>query len=264
MPVHSLLSTGEYKITSDSGIEIDADTSMVTRRLSAVYRGSLSSLFSTFQFGTQDQVPESQVRMFCSGPRNVQQVEGTYSNPHWSFDVEWVGLHSYVHGSAYSVFRVTPLWSVRETSFPIEYTYGSSTYSINGTAITNALPSGESAEKPVVIHDYVPGLSVRGIMHTNIVPNPAHPLLTTLKNEFNTIITPNMISANMTNYPAGTGYNFTKGMPVGSTTSAASVGIWLIGDIQATRLYEPMNGLTSSKIYDVQFAVRWLPRKTLS
>lgn len=260
MPIHTLISTNDYKITVDSGIDIDPDTSLATRRISAVFRGSLQNLYSKFQFGTQDYVPESQTRLYCSGPRNVQLIDGTDSNPHWSFDLEYVGLHSYIHGSASSVFRVTPLWSVRELQFPFSITLGGTPYDVDGN---NFKPTGASDEQLVTVHDYLPGFQVRGIMCTNIIPHPAHPYITALRAQLGTIITPSMLSQNM--IPAlstPVAFNYAKGIPA-SGGSVSTSGLWFIGDIQADRLYEPMDGLASTKIYQVQFPVRWLSRSTI-
>jgi len=64
--IHTLLSVGGYRVTEDSGIQIDPDTTIATRRQSVVYRGSLSSLYSAFRFGGQTEVTESPTRMYCS------------------------------------------------------------------------------------------------------------------------------------------------------------------------------------------------------
>lgn len=262
--IHTLLSSGGYRITADSGMLIDSETSLVSRRQTAVFRGSLSSLFSTFEFGTSGEAPDGQNRLYCSGPQNIKQVDGTGTDPHWQFDLEYVGLHSYVHGSRYSVFRVAPLWTVRETTLPYSKDYNGVSYTI--IAGTPYRPTGSDAETPVTIHDYLPGANIRGILYTAIHPHPSHPYITALLSTMPTIITSAMITANTVDYGGLTdsGYNWCKGMTTGSTTSKNTVGKWFVGDIQADRLFEPMDGTTANKIYQVTFPVRWLQRKIIA
>lgn len=259
MSVHTNLTDGDYRITADSGIDIDTETSLCTRSQSAVFRGSLQSLYSAFTFGAQTNSPDGQSRLFSAGPRSVRMVPGTDSDPHWAFDVEFVGMHSYVHSSSYAVWRVSPFWGVRETTLPIT----NSDASLTIVALSPYLPSGANANSPVTIHDYLPGVNVRGIMFTNQHPHPAHPQITTLVSTIPSIITPAMITQNTVNYSALTvsGYNWCKGIAAGSNTSNNTVGKWFVGDISADRVFEPMDGSTANKIYVVQFAVRWLPRK---
>lgn len=260
MPIHTLLSANSYRLTADSGIEIDPDTSIVTRRQTAVFRGTLAALYNTFQFGTQSESPDGQSRLYCSGPRGVRQVPGTSEDPHWEFDAEWIGLHSYIHSPGTQAFwRVSPFWGVRETQLPLEVSGGGGTI----VAIPPYLPASANVWSPVNIHDYLPGVNVRGVMYTNQHPHPAHPFITALKATLPSIVTPSMITANTINYSAlaAAGFNYCKGIPAGSATSNNTVGAWFVGDISAESIIEPMDGSTANKIYLVNFPVRWLPRK---
>lgn len=259
MSVHTLLSSGQYRLTADSGLAIDPETSIVTRSQSGVFRGSLQSLHSTFTFGEQTNSPDSQSRLFCAGPQAVRQVPGTDDDPHWTFDLEYVGMHSFVHNSAYSVWRVAPFWAVRETTLPITSSDGMLTI----YALSPYLPSGADPTSPVTIHDYLPGVNVRGIMFTNQHPHPSHPQISTLVATMSSYISSAMITQNTVNYSAlsVSGYNWCKGIAAGSSTSNNTVGKWFVGDISAERVFEPMDGSTANKIYVVQFPIRWLPRK---
>lgn len=264
MAVHSLLSVGAYKITGDSGIQIDADSGLVTRRQEIVFRGSLAELFAVFEFGTQSEIPDSgQSRIYCGGPQSVRQIDGTSSNPHWQATIEHVGLHSYVHGSATSVWRIAPLWTAREITLPQEYPRETGTYTYYaGLATTSGqtvyIPTGGHAFDPCTIHDHVPGYNVRGIIVSGIPLHPSHPAIIALIATFGT---PNTTS--MVNYAnnEGAGYNWCKGMPAGATNSGSGVGVWFVGDISAERVIEPLNGTQTLKIYQVTIPIRWLQRK---
>lgn len=268
--MHStLLSDGEYRVTGDSGMEIDRDTTICSRVREIVFRGSLQSLHSTFRFGQQDEVPESsQTRLYCAGPQSVKLAPGTASDPHWIARIEHIGLHSYVHGAATYTFRLTPLWTSRETELPKQYTGISGgterTYTFYAGTSGGYLPSGVDQDWPCVIHDSVPGYQGRGLIVSDIPITPKHPSFTALLAR----ISPSgNLSATeqlpMVDYSANAfaGYNWCKGMPTSTSSAGPGVGRWFIGDITAERVLEPIDGSTANKIYQVTFSIRWLPRK---
>lgn len=263
----TLLSDGEYRVTGDSGMEIDRDTTIVSRVRDIVFRGSLASLHSTFQFGSQDEVPESaQTRLYCAGPQSVKLAPGTASDPHWIARIEHIGLHSYVHGPATSTFRLTPLWTARETELPKEYPDGTGAGTNTFFAGTSGgyLPATVDDYWPCIIHDSVPGYQARGLIVTDIPVTPRHPAILALlaASPFGSTLG-TVESACMANWGANAnaGYNWCLGMPVGATTSNQSVGKWFVGDITAERVLEPIDGSANNKIYQVTFSIRWLPRK---
>lgn len=271
--IHNLLSVGAYRVTEDSGIQIDPETTIATRRQSIVYRGSLASLYSTFRFGGQAEVTESQTRMYCSGAQSVRQIDGTSGNPFWQATIEHVGLHSYIHGSADAIFRLTPSWTVREVTLPQTYPSnadGSAEVTFyagekaSGPLGIAWVPTGAGNYAPCTIHDHVPGYSVRGIIRSEIPIHPAHPQILILLAQPSFVAPP---SASMVNYGLnpGAGYNWCAGMPEGQTTSGPSIGKWFVGDISAERIIEPMHtgvgAPAGDKIYQVNFPVRWLQRK---
>lgn len=262
--IHTLLTVGGYRVTEDSGIQIDPDTTLATRRQSIVFRGSLQSLYSTFRFGEQGEVPDgSQTRMYCSGAQSVRQVDGTSANPHWQATVEHVGLHSYVHGSVFSVFRLTPLWTVRETTLPQTYpdnADGTSEFTFYAGVTGGYLPSsGVTDYHPCTIHDHVPGYQARGIIVTPLEITPSHPYI---KQLLLTLGTPDTAdTVDYKNNP-GAGYNWCKDMPQGTSNLISNtVGKWFVGDISSERVIEPMTGSSDLKIYQVTFPIRWLQRK---
>jgi len=266
--IQTLLSDGEYRVTGDSGMEIDRDTTIVSRVRDIVFRGSLKSLHDTFRFGQQDEVPESaQTRMYCAGPQSVKLAPGTASDPHWIARIEHIGLHSYVHGAATYTFRLTPLWTARETELPKEYPDGSGTTNTfyagaTGGYLPASTPKGDYT--PCIIHDSVPGYQARGLIVSDIQITPRHPSILALlaAPPFGTTLG-SLEAACMANWGANTqaGYNWCLGMPVGSTSSTQAVGKWFVGDITAERVLEPIDGSSSNKIYQVTFSIRWLPRK---
>ncbi len=268
--MHStLLSDGEYRVTGDSGMEIDRDTTICSRVRDIVFRGSLQSLHSTFRFGQQDEVPESsQTRLYCAGPQSVKLAPGTASDPHWIARIEHIGLHSYVHGAATYTFRLTPLWTARETELPKEYpdmAGGGATNVFYAGVAGGYLPaSGVNDDHPCIIHDSVPGYQARGLIVSDIPITPRHPSILALlaASPFGTTLS-SAQAACMANWGANAnaGYNWCLGMPVGATTSNQTVGKWFIGDITAERVLEPIDGSTANKIYQVTFSIRWLPRK---
>ncbi len=260
--IHTTLSDGEYEVVSDSGLEIDAETTMVTRTREVVFRGALSDLVQTFRFGEQSEIPDaSQSRLYCAGPRNVRMIDGTNDDPHWSATIQHVGLHSYVHGSRYSVFRLTPLWTAREVDLPKEYPDGTGAVNTfyagtTGGYLPTGTPNGDYTQ--CTIHDHMPEYNVRGIMYTGVAPHPSHPFIAALiasigNPDFN----------NLVNYGtnAFAGYNWCKGMATSTSSANNTVGKWFVGDIRSPRLIEPLDGTTAQKIYDVEFSLRWLQRK---
>lgn len=261
MAIHSLLSRNEYRVTADSGIAIDADTGMIRRMRDVVYRGTLAGLFDTFKFGEQAEVPDgSQSRLYCAGPQSARQIDGTYSDPHWTATIEHVGLHSYVHGGSTSVFRATPGWTTREVTLPIEYPGDPNPVIFYAGLVGGFLPTGANPYAPCTITDHIPGWSCRGVMVTAMSPHPLHPAITGL---IATLGPPNTTS--MIDYGGnpGAGYNFAHGMPVGTPTSGKTEGVWLVGDISAERVISPLVGsaLGGVKIWTVEFPLRWLQRK---
>lgn len=259
----TLLSIGEYRVTRDSGLDIDRDTTLVSRVREIVFRGSLASLFSTFRFGAQVEIPDgTQARLYCAGPASVEMCPGTASDPHWKATIEHVGLHSYVHGvSRYAVFRLTPLWSAREIELPKEYpdAAGAGATNVFVAGGTPYLPSGVASDHPCVIHDHLPGYQVRGIMHTPLAITPSHAYITQLLSTIGTPPTSDMVDFSSN---AFAGYNWCIGMnPSYTSLSNNTAGKWFVGDITAERVIEPMDGSNAEKIYIVNFALRWLQRK---
>ncbi len=265
MAIITSLSSDGYRVTADSGIVIDPETTMVTRRRDVVFRGELNRLFDVFRFGEQSEIPDgSQARLYCAGPQSVRLIEGTASDPHWQATIEHVGLHSYVHGgSRTSVFRLTPLWTKREIELPRQYhgddgAGNEQTYTFYAGTSGGYLPSGVPVDHPCTIHDSLPGYQARGIIYTNLAVTPSNPAFTTL---LATLGTPS--TADTVNYAANAfaGYNWCKGMPTSTSAASNTVGKWFIADITAERMFEPLDGTVAYKIYQVTFTIQWLQRK---
>lgn len=260
--IHPFLARNSYDTMEDSGLVIDERQVFVTRRVRVGFRGTLKQLFDKFTFGTNDEALEGQTRMFCGGPQGAQMVPGTASDPHWECDVEWLGLHSYVHGSAAidHVFRASPLWAEREANLPKQYqTLFDSTFTLR--AGTPYCPEDAQffPDHPTNIFDHVPGYEVNGIMVTPISPHPSHPHIAAFL-----LTLPKPDSANMIDYSSNrfAAYNYSKNIPT-TGNGGPQDGVWFPGSIQSTRILEPMGATESTqRIYQVQFTVRWLPRKS--
>lgn len=262
--VHTLLSVGGYRVEEDTGLVFDERQVYAERTQTIVFRGSLQQLFATFKFGAASEVPDSQSKMYCAGPRSISQIRGTKHDPHWRASISWIGLHSYIHALKDYVFRLTPLWAARETEFP--HTYNGESTGIDAVlAPAPFIPSGVVAlapKTPCVIHDHIPGYQVEGVMFSTVAPYPSHPGITSL---IATLGTPS--TADMVDYSGNVvaGYNWCKGMPESTDLGAKpGIGKWFPGSIQSNRVIEPMtgSGSSSSRLYQVSFPIQWLPRKS--
>lgn len=250
----------------------------MTRRVSLAFRGSLRQLYQTFQFGSSDELPETQTpsRMYCSGPSGVRMVPGSADNEHWDCNVDWVGLHSYTstNGASSAIWRLSPNWSVREFKLPYT-TARDSTPNTIYPASYMVPASITNNDVPCTVYDSVPSINVRGIVVSAIFPHPKMPELTTLRALFPIVIPASQINENAIDLSAedkaDVGYNYCKEMGASTpsgTGMTPSVGAWRIGDISAERVIEPVNlsgggfQVGATRIYVITFPAIWTPRRT--
>ncbi len=175
--IHSSLSANSFEVTHDTGLSFDERQVYAERTQTVVFRGSLQQLFAKFRFGEATQVPDiGQTRMYCAGPRSIRQIDGTDALPHWEASVAWTGLHSYIHGPAEYIWRVTPLWTEQETHFPVKYdNLLGSDYTLRAGFPYVPTDADFGADHACVIHDHVPGYQVEGVMLSSVAPYPSHP-----------------------------------------------------------------------------------------
>lgn len=276
--VHTLLSANSYEITSDSGIQLDQDSALVTRTIGVTFRGTLQQLYAKFQFGSQNDLPEAQTpaRVFCAGPSNVSMIPGTLDNPHWDCTVEWVGLHSYTPGTGglgSAVWKLTPNWTTRE--FKLPWTNSIGTDSSTVLPASYMVPAGANDAVSCTVYDAVPSIMCRGVISSAVFPHPRMAELTTLRAILPAVIPASQINENMADMssPAATevGYNWCKEMGATSFpggTILPSVGAWRIGDISADRVIEPTLSsgavftVGATRIYVLSFPAIWTPRRS--
>lgn len=277
--VHTLLSDQEYRITEDSGMQLDEDTSVITRSVSLTFRGSLRKLYQKFMLGMsggESSQPESgETRLFCAGPSNVRMVPGSAPDPHWDCTVEWIGLHSYTTflGEMGAIWKMSPNWTTNSFNLPYKTPGGNN---INPAPYMGYFTGVDETTPPCTVFESIPSINVRGIVISTMMPHPRMSQLMTLRALLPTVIGATQINDNMIDLKqlgaGNVGYNYCKEMLDGNVPTVGvgpSIGAWRIGDINAERIIEPMNlsggawQVGTHRIYVLSFPAIWTPRRSV-
>lgn len=277
--VHTLLRDQEYRITEDSGMQLEEDTSVITRSVSLTFRGSLRELYQKFMLGksgSDSSQPESgETRLFCAGPSNVRMVPGSAPDPHWDCTVEWIGLHSYTTflGESGAIWKMSPNWTTNSFNLPYKTPGGKTIYPATYMGHYTGV---ETTNPPCTVFESIPSINVRGILISTLMPHPRMSQLVTLRALLPTVIGATQINDNMIDLKVlGTsdvGYNYCKEMGVGTLPTVnvtPSIGAWRIGDITAERIIEPLNlsggtwQVGTQRIYVLSFPAIWTPRRSV-